>query len=280
MSGLGDADYADGRMVSALARFRRCVELCDAHGLTRAAIANIGMVGYCRTFLLEFDEGMADFETANRLAVEIGYRYGEMFMLESQGSILVFCNRHAEPSVHRRGLALCRRDRRSPYMAMLLAERAEVLLALGQAGEARADVERGLALFRETGMRFWGPMALAMRARMQADVRERERDRAEAETLLAQGGASHNHIGYHRIGMDDALARGEWPRALAHAAALESYTAAEPLPYSDFLVARASPGRARARPQIRRSRPSSEVARGGGARALADRLARLGEASR
>jgi hypothetical protein len=39
--------------------------------------------------------------------------------------------------------------------------------------------------------------------------------------------------------MDDALALGEWPRALAHAAALESYTAAEPLPYSDFLIARA-----------------------------------------
>ena len=124
-------------------------------------------------------------------------------------------------------------------MAMLLAERAEVLLALGRTDEARAEVERALALFRETGMRFWGPMALALRARMQADARERERDRAEAEALLAQGCASHNHIGYHRIGIDDALARGEWPRALAHAAALESYTAAEPLPYSDFLIARA-----------------------------------------
>jgi tetratricopeptide (TPR) repeat protein len=275
-SGLGDADYADGRMVSALARFRRCVELCDTHGLTRAAIANIGMVGYCRTFLLEFDEGMADTETAHRLAVEIGYRYGEMFTLESQGSLLVFCHRHADalPFLER-GLALADAIGAKRYVAMVLAEHAEALLALGRADEARSEVERGLALFRETGMRFWGPMALGLRARMQDDPRARERDREEAETLLAQGSASHNHIGYHRIGIDDALARGEWPRALAHAAALERYTAAEPLPYSNFLIARARVlvGARREAFRCEPSRGTRQAARIGGARALADRLA-------
>ncbi len=40
LSGLADADYADGRMKSALARFDQCVELCAAHGLTRVAIPN------------------------------------------------------------------------------------------------------------------------------------------------------------------------------------------------------------------------------------------------
>ena len=239
-SGLGDADYADGRMVSALARFRRCVELCDAHGLTRAAVPNLGMVGYCRFFLLEIDEGIAELEAAHALAVEIGNRYAEMFTLEGQGSLLAFCNRYADalPLIER-GLALAeaigaRRYRRrcSPSVPRPCSR------WVARTRRART-VERALALFRETGMRFWGPMALALRARLQDDERERERDRAEAEALLAQGCASHNHIGYHRIGIEDALARGEWPRALAHAAALERYSAAEPLPYSDFLIARA-----------------------------------------
>jgi hypothetical protein len=88
------------------------------------------------------------------------------------------------------------------------------------------------------GMGFWGPTALGLRARMQDDERERKRDRAEAEAILAQGCLSHNHVGYHRFGLDDSLARGEWSLAMAHADALEAFTAAEPLPYCDFLVAR------------------------------------------
>ncbi len=71
------------------------------------------------------------------------------------------------------------------------------------------------------------------------DADEREQCRTEAEALLAQGCASHNSILFYRHGIEDALARGEWARGLEHAAALEAYTRAEPLPYSDFLIARA-----------------------------------------
>ena len=212
-SGLGDADYADGRMRSALVHFRRCLELCDAHGLTRAAIPNLGMVGYCRYFLLEMDEGIGELEAAHALAVDIGHRYGEMFSLEGQGSLLAFCNRHAEarPLIER-ALELAEAIGARRYQGALLTELAEVELAQGHADAARASIGHALSLFQESGMRFWGPMALAVSARLHDDARERERARAEAEAVLAQGCASHNHIGYHRIGIDDALARGEWAR--------------------------------------------------------------------
>jgi hypothetical protein len=105
--------------------------------------------------------------------------------------------------------------------------------------EAGERIERALALARETGMGFCGPMLLGLRARLLDGTREREQCRAEAEALLAQGCASHNVIDYHRQGIEDALARSEWPRGLEHAAALDAYTRAEPLPYSDFLIARA-----------------------------------------
>jgi class 3 adenylate cyclase/tetratricopeptide (TPR) repeat protein len=239
-SGLGDADYAEGRMLTALARFRRCVEVCDAHGLPRPASANLAMAGFCRFFALEFDEGIADIEAARALAVKLGNRYAEMFTLEGQGSLLTFCHRYAEarPFIER-GLELASAIGAKRYEATLLTELAEVDFAGGDAVAAREHVDRALAVFRELGMGFWGPTALGLRARLQDDERERARDRAEAEAILAAGCLSHNHIGYHRSGIEDALERGEWTRALAHAAALESYTAAEPLPYCDFLVARA-----------------------------------------
>jgi class 3 adenylate cyclase/tetratricopeptide (TPR) repeat protein len=240
LSGLADAAYAAGRMRTARARYRQCVELCDAHGLTRVAIPNRVLIGFCRCFLMEFDGGIADIDAARSLAVRIGDRHVEVMSLESQGILLSFCDRHAdaEPFLAR-GLALAETIGARRFQSIVLAGLAACALAAGRVSEAGERIERALALARETGMGFCGPMLLGLRARLLDGTREREQCRAEAEALLAQGCASHNVIDYHRQGIEDALARSEWPRGLEHAAALDAYTRAEPLPYSDFLIARA-----------------------------------------
>ncbi|MBT7613854.1 MAG: hypothetical protein HN577_11650 [Rhodospirillaceae bacterium] len=56
--------------------------------------------------------------------------------------------------------------------------------------------------------------------------------------MLAGGAVSHNHFHFHRDAMDSALARGLWDVVLAHADALETYTADEPAPWSDFFIPR------------------------------------------
>ena len=239
-SGLADAAYAEGRMRTALARFRHCVALCDAHGLTRVAIPNRVMVGHCRIYMTEFDAGIVDILAARALAVQVGDRHAEMFTLESEGLLLAFCDRHSNAGHPLElGLALAEAIGARRYQLTLRLAMAEVAFATERVDEAREHVERALALSRETGMRFCGPLLLGLKARLHDDARDRERCRAEAEALLAQGCVGHNPIGYHRYGIEDALARGEWARGLEHAAALEAYTAAEPLPYSDFLIARA-----------------------------------------
>ena len=73
---------------------------------------------------------------------------------------------------------------------------------------------------------------------MEGDPIKREEYRTEGQWLLEQGGVGHSPIGYHRLGIEDTLARGEWERTRAHAAALESYTSNERLPYTDLLIAR------------------------------------------
>jgi hypothetical protein len=57
--------------------------------------------------------------------------------------------------------------------------------------------------------------------------------------MLAAGALSHNHFHFRRIAIDLGLEQGDWALALHHAAALEAYCIAEPLPYVDLLVARA-----------------------------------------
>ena len=139
-----------------------------------------------------------------------------------------------------RGLALAETIGARRFQSIILAGLADVR-ARGRARRARrASGSSARSRWRgKPGWAFAGRWCSASRPGCLDDTREREQCRAEAEALLAQGCASHNTIDYHRQGIEDALARGEWARGLEHAAALDAYTRAEPLPYSDFLIARA-----------------------------------------
>ena len=162
-----------------------------------------------------------------------------MFSLESHGLLLAFGARYSEAEpVLREALAQAKSLGARRYQVILLTVLAETLFSTGCAAEAHERNEEGFVLAHETDMRFGGPFIYALKARMQDDPGERERARAEAEAFLAEGAVGHSPIGYHRIGIDDTLARGEWERMRAHAAALDAYTRDEPLPYTDFLTAR------------------------------------------
>ena len=198
------------------------------------------MMGHCRCYINEFDAGLAEIRAALALAVKVGDKHAEMFALESLGVLLAFCARFAEADPElRMSLALAEAVEARRYQAMDLASLAECRLVLGDKAGAMVLIERSLGIARETGMAFGGPIILGLKLRMTDDPRERERCETESDALFAGGSIGHNQIGYRRHVIEDALARGEFPRALAHAAALEDYTRAEPLPYSDFIVARA-----------------------------------------
>ena len=261
VSGLADASYAVARMRTAVKRFSECVALCDAHGLTRIKIPNLAMAGHCRIYLTEFDAGIANMKAAHELARQVGDRHGEMFSLESLGLLLAFGARYeqSEP-VLERALALANSLGARRYQAILLTVLGEVSLTLGRTAEAHERNEQALVFARETGLRFMGPYIFALKALMESDPIKREAYRTEGQGLLEQGGVGHSPIGYHRLGIEDTLARGEWERTRAHAAALESYTSAEPLPYTELLIARgrvlaalgANPQEAAARSELER----------------------------
>ncbi|MFO1059482.1 MAG: hypothetical protein U1E53_21250 [Dongiaceae bacterium] len=83
-------------------------------------------------------------------------------------------------------------------------------------------------------MTYQGPIALGVLAGVAADDAERRAALAEAETLLAAGSLSHNHLLFGMAAVDQALAAGEWDEAERYASSLADYTAAEPLPLIDF----------------------------------------------
>ncbi len=240
LSGLADADYASGRMRSALDRFTRCVELCETHGLPRIALPNRVMIGFCRGYLTDFDRGIADILAAQAAAMQLGDRHAEMLALETVGALGTMCGRYAEAEPWiRRGLQIVEALGARRYEAILLGNLAECDLAAGRMAEARESIERAVALARETGIGFCGPWALGIKLRMLDDPSERERCIAEAEAVLAGPAMSHNHIAFRRNSIEDALKRADWRQVLKQAAALADHTQAEPVPYCEFLIGRA-----------------------------------------
>ena len=240
LSGLADADYASGRMRSALDRFTRCVQLCETHGLPRIALPNRVMIGFCRGFLADFDRGIADILAAQAAAVQLGDRHAEMLALESVGALGTMCGRYAEAQPWiRRGLQIVEALGARRYEAILLGNLAECYLAAGRMAEARESIERAVALARETGIGFCGPWALGIKLRTLDDPSERERCIAEAEAVLAGPAMSHNHIAFRRSAIEEALVRADWRQVEKQAAALAEHTQAEPLPYCEFLIGRA-----------------------------------------
>lgn len=67
---------------------------------------------------------------------------------------------------------------------------------------------------------------------------ERQRALAEGESLLQKGCVGQNYFWFYRDAMEVCVNTGDWDAAERYAAALEEYTRPEPLPWSDFFIAR------------------------------------------
>jgi hypothetical protein len=81
-------------------------------------------------------------------------------------------------------------------------------------------------------------VGLGALAAVTRDAEARQTALAEGERLLAAGCVSHNYFWFYRDAMEASLGAGDWDEVERYAASLEAYTQHEPLPWSDFFVAR------------------------------------------
>jgi hypothetical protein len=114
-----------------------------------------------------------------------------------------------------------------------------ILLARGSRAAAAQRLTEALQLCRAVGLQFTGPKTIAALALATDDPAARRALLDEAQELLRHGAVGHNHLWFYRDAMEASLATADWSDALRYAAALEDYTSAEPLPWSDLFIARA-----------------------------------------
>ncbi|HEV3190571.1 MAG TPA: AAA family ATPase, partial [Polyangiaceae bacterium] len=239
LGGLADAAYAQGKMRSAFEHFSRCVALSQQHGFGRIEVANRSMVGFSRIYLNEPLQAKQDGDAAARTAALVGQPRAEM-LGETMGAFACYelGDFNLMQGYLERTMRLARQLGARRFEAQALEMQARILLDTGQRSEAAEVLREALAICREAGTQFCGPKVISALSRCVADPAERAGLLAESKEMLARGAVGHNHLWFYRDAIEALLFAGDGVGALEYVAALEDYTRAEPLPWSDLFAAR------------------------------------------
>ncbi|MDX1604803.1 MAG: BTAD domain-containing putative transcriptional regulator, partial [Candidatus Competibacterales bacterium] len=239
LSGLGDADYLRGRMITAHGHFDCCVELCRRHGLARIEAANRPMRGFTSYFQNDLQAAYEDADPAVELAARIGHLRAETVARDVLFYVLYArANWRAAREQAEWGLELARRLGAQRFEADFRLNLALVLLAEGERATAEQHLDEAYAFSRAASLAFAGPWILGALASATDDADKRRRALAEGEALLAADSISHSYLNFYQLAIDAALADADWQAVARYCTALADYTRPEPLPWSDFFIAR------------------------------------------
>ncbi|MDA0230955.1 MAG: tetratricopeptide repeat protein [Proteobacteria bacterium] len=240
LSGLGDAFYSSGRMITALDYFRRCIDLCHQHGYGRIAVGNQYMVAWGRFYLNDVSGALADALDAIASAERIGHQRAEMVARLTAGRVLVESGDVAAAEPHiRRGLELAESLGASRFKPFQLIYIARIRHARGAPADESVDLmHQALELAHQTGAGFLAAWVLGTLALVSNDAEEAAVALRDGEALLAKGCVGHNYYAFYRSAIEVALRREDWHEVDRYADALMAYASEEPLPWSEFLSAR------------------------------------------
>jgi class 3 adenylate cyclase/tetratricopeptide (TPR) repeat protein len=239
LSGLGDAHYAGGRLVSSYECFRECVALSRQHHLVQIEAANLPMLAFCALLMGRLDESLELARDALEVTRRVMQRRGEAIAHHAFAVVHLQRNEpdlalpHAQKATD---VARAAGARLFEYEGLLFT--ACALAQLGQRPQAQRLLREVLAMACDS-LPYCGPWVLGALARVTDDAEECVRCLDQAEALLRAQLAAHNDLGFALEGLEACLERGDVARALRCADHLESAFAAEPVPLTQFLAARA-----------------------------------------
>jgi tetratricopeptide (TPR) repeat protein len=238
LSGIGDAEYMRGRYRTAGRHFAACLALARTHGLGQVEVANRGMLAITHWFtggdaLGEADEAIAAARRVNHARGELIAQHGRLMALVGELRL-----DEARASVAR-ARALAQQLGAVRFEGENLWFLAAIERSSGDRRAAAAILRDALRSSRATSPGFFGASILGSLALCTDDAAERAAALAEGEALLDAGSVSHNHFFFARDAIDAALQAHDLDGALRYAARLRAYTADEPLPWSDAVIARA-----------------------------------------
>jgi class 3 adenylate cyclase/tetratricopeptide (TPR) repeat protein len=241
LSGLANAEYNRGRFISAHLYFDQCIELASEHGLGRVIAENLSMRSYVSCWQNQIEAAISGYREATQQAVQIKDPRAEMLALMIGGSLWALVGDIDEGERWlKSSLKIIRRLGARLFEGVCVYLLGRFALLRGDRDRARKLTLEGIAILRESesGMTFGGPIALGILALAAEDPGQCHKALAEAEAILDAGSVGHNYLNFYEDAMEACLQIEAWDEVERYAQALQDYTRSEPLPRSDYFIAR------------------------------------------
>ncbi|MCP4471175.1 MAG: AAA family ATPase [Gammaproteobacteria bacterium] len=241
LSGLANAEYNRGRFISAHLYFDQCIELSRVHGLGRVIAANLSMRSYVSCWQNQIESAISGYREAAQQAARINDPRAEMLALMIGGSFWAQVGDIDEGERWlKSSLKIIRRIDARLFEGVCVYLLGRFAFLRGDRDRARNLTLEGIAILRESesGMTFGGPIALGILALSAEDSRQCYKALAEAEAILDAGSVGHNYLNFYEDAMEACLQIEDWDEVDCYAQALQDYTRSEPLPRSDYFIAR------------------------------------------
>ena len=237
MGGIGDALYAQGRILTAHETFARCVALAREHRFLRVEVAYLSVLGWTSLFQMDIAGSLAATATGIELAQRVSHWRSEM-MTRVQRAIadgwFLGNVRAARPHLDR-ALEISRSA--GNHRAEALCWSCYGLLALreGDLEASRAHAASALELAGQSDLIQVGALVFGVLARAERDPASRRKAMAAGEEILSRGAPPHSHLIFYDLAIEASLDDGQWEEAERYCALFDAYTAAEPFPLSQFV---------------------------------------------
>jgi class 3 adenylate cyclase/tetratricopeptide (TPR) repeat protein len=240
LSGLADANFLRGHLISANEHFGECLSLIQENNLSWNISSNLAMFGHTKLYLLDLENGLKDTQEAVDIAVAANNLRGEMIARGSCGAKILFdLARYDEAQEQcEQALEIAQRlgaHRFEPVNYVILAK---IHALKGDVDKAIEIAKQGVETSHKTAFKYTGPMALGALAAVSTDTELIYQAFAEAEETLKEDCVGHNYLWFYRDAIDVCLRLEDWENLEKYARAAEEYTQDEPLPWMDVLVAR------------------------------------------
>ena len=239
LSGIADAEYMRGHMLTAFGYFDDCVMLAREHGIVSVEAGNLPAREHTRLLTVGPKATRNSALAAIAATADADHRRGEVIIRGASAAMFVELLEGEEALAQANAaIALCESIGARIWMPYELIAKARALWLLGET-EAAGGVAREAGALAATdspalmGGWVFGGVALVAADRAAADAAI-----AEGERLMALGCVGHNQLWFYRDAIDACLRFEDWEGAERCADALEAFTADEPFLWSDFFCRR------------------------------------------
>lgn len=248
LGGLGDAEYAAGKMYSAYEAITKCLALCAQHELMHVKAANLFMLATTQIYQNNSNQALENALTSARLAKNIGHHRAEI--VSRLTASWIFTDKlelEAASKQVETALAIVQDVGARRFEPFLLETTARIFLYQNKNNQARSTIDRAVNLMEDLTMhRFIGPWLYGTQALVLAfeshaeQVNSKINDALEnGEVLLKKGSIGHNYFRFYWAATETMLQLGNKNRAITYQQALRNYTQDEVTPWSEFYIDRA-----------------------------------------